>query len=346
MAVQVQHRRGTATANASFIGAVGELIWLTDEKRWVGHDGSTVGGVKMARFDEISEDTYREVGNANVTVQLTDGRIAVNASLTAARTVALPAADDVPAGKTYRISDKAGGINGSNILNLTRSGSDTINGDVGPVALSAARGAWEITSDGVSNWSVVSVISDGDKGDVTVSGAGAAWTVDAGAITDTKLRNSGALSVIGRAANSTGVPADIAAGTDGHVLRRSGASLGFGQLAAGAFANNTVPVAAINNSELTVFARTLLDDTDAAAARGTLSVPALPQTGAGAGQFVTISANNSYSVPAGGTWAYAFIVISSSTNLPQSCFSGVVSGGSSVFTGSGQAAFGWALRIA
>lgn len=154
MAIQVQHRRGTAEANASFIGSVGELIWLIDEKRWVGHDGSTVGGIKMARQDEISEDTYREVGNANVTVQLTDGRIALNASLTAARTVMLPAANAVPGGKTYRFVDKVGGINGANVLNLTRSGSDTINGAPGPLVLSTPRGSWEITSDGVSNWTV------------------------------------------------------------------------------------------------------------------------------------------------------------------------------------------------
>ena len=49
-------------------------------------------------------------------------------------------------------------------------------------------------------------------------------------ITDTKLRNSAALSVIGRSANSTGDPADIAAGTDNQVLRRSGTSLGFGAI--------------------------------------------------------------------------------------------------------------------
>lgn len=49
-------------------------------------------------------------------------------------------------------------------------------------------------------------------------------------ITDAKLRNSAALSVIGRSANSTGDPADIAAGTDNQVLRRSGTSLGFGAI--------------------------------------------------------------------------------------------------------------------
>jgi hypothetical protein len=51
------------------------------------------------------------------------------------------------------------------------------------------------------------------------------------AVTDAKLRDSAALSVIGRSANTTGDPADIAAGTDHQVLRRSGSALGFGAVA-------------------------------------------------------------------------------------------------------------------
>ncbi len=50
------------------------------------------------------------------------------------------------------------------------------------------------------------------------------------AVGNTKFRQSAGLSVVGRSANSTGDVADITAGTDGHVLRRSGTVLGFGQL--------------------------------------------------------------------------------------------------------------------
>jgi len=49
-------------------------------------------------------------------------------------------------------------------------------------------------------------------------------------ITNAKLRDSAALSVIGRSANSTGDPGDIAASSDGDVLRRSGTTLGFGAI--------------------------------------------------------------------------------------------------------------------
>jgi hypothetical protein len=64
------------------------------------------------------------------------------------------------------------------------------------------------------------------------------------AVTNEKLRDSGALSVIGRSANSTGNPADIVAGTNHQVLRRDGSSLGFGavDLSSNQAVTGTLPV--------------------------------------------------------------------------------------------------------
>lgn len=73
-------------------------------------------------------------------------------------------------------------------------------------------------------------------------------------VTFAKIENGAALSVLGRSANSSGVMGNIAAGTDGHVLRRSGTTLGFGTLAAGAFGSNTIPLTAIQDQA----ARTVL----------------------------------------------------------------------------------------
>jgi len=71
-------------------------------------------------------------------------------------------------------------------------------------------------------------LSDGDHGDIVVSGS--VLTVDAAAISNAKMRDSAANSVMGRSAASIGSPADIVAGTDGFVLRLSGGVVAFGQL--------------------------------------------------------------------------------------------------------------------
>lgn len=69
-------------------------------------------------------------------------------------------------------------------------------------------------------------ITGGNSADVVLRG-----NATFGTVSDAAIRDSVALSVIGRSANSTGDVADIAAGTDGHVLRRSGTTLGFGTVA-------------------------------------------------------------------------------------------------------------------
>lgn len=52
--------------------------------------------------------------------------------------------------------------------------------------------------------------------------------IDDAAVTYAKIQNLDALSVLGRSANTAGVSASIAAGSDHQVLRRSGTAIGFG----------------------------------------------------------------------------------------------------------------------
>jgi len=93
-----------------------------------------------------------------------------------------------------------------------------------------------------------SSVADADYGDITVSSNGATWTIDNNTVSDAKLRDSAALSVIGRSANSTGDPADIATSADGDVLRRSGTTLGFGAIATAGITNDAVTDAKLRNS--------------------------------------------------------------------------------------------------
>jgi hypothetical protein len=70
-------------------------------------------------------------------------------------------------------------------------------------------------------------------------------------LTSTSLEAVTGLSVVGRAANTTGQSADITAGSDAYVLRRSGSSIGFGQVATDGLADDAVTAAKIADNAVT-----------------------------------------------------------------------------------------------
>lgn len=89
-------------------------------------------------------------------------------------------------------------------------------------------------------------LGDADYGDIVVSSSGTVMTIDTNVVTDSKIRQSAGLSVIGRSANSTGNVADIT-GTSDQVLRVSGTTLGFGQIATAGITDAAVTYAKIQN---------------------------------------------------------------------------------------------------
>ena len=64
MSRQIQIRRGTAAEHATFTGAVGEITMDTTNKTIRVHDGTTVGGVPLAKQSEIPE-----IANADYVVE-------------------------------------------------------------------------------------------------------------------------------------------------------------------------------------------------------------------------------------------------------------------------------------
>lgn len=99
MSDQVQHRRGTTTAHATFTGVEGEVTVDTTKKTAVIHDGATAGGFPLALESHAHTGTYQPV-DADLTAiaaLTTAGLVERTGAGTAAiRTIGVAASADVP----------------------------------------------------------------------------------------------------------------------------------------------------------------------------------------------------------------------------------------------------------
>lgn len=73
MTTQVQFRRGTTSAHSSFTGAVGEVTVDTDLKTLKVHDGSTTGGVRIAKYSDIAAHTHTFSDESSTSLTVTPG---------------------------------------------------------------------------------------------------------------------------------------------------------------------------------------------------------------------------------------------------------------------------------
>lgn len=139
----------------------------------------------------------------------------------------------------------------------------------------------------------------GLTGDVTASGPGSvAAAIANNAVTDGKLRDSAALTVIGRSVNSGGDPADIAASVDGQVLRRSGTSLGFGLLAdVNVDASAAIAQSKVANLTSDLSARTLAATTITVAGTANQITSSAGAQDLSANRTWTLSIPNSFTLP-------------------------------------------------
>lgn len=155
--------------------------------------------------------------SAKGTVELaTDGEVAANV---------------VVQGNDSRLSDDR--IPLPHIHDASDIGTGTLDPSVLPLATALAYGAIKLAGD--------------------LSGTAASPALGTNVVSNAKLRQSAALTVVGNATNSTSNVADIAAGTSGHVLRRNGVTLGFGTLLAASF-----PAGIVDNTIIaTMAARTV-----------------------------------------------------------------------------------------
>lgn len=143
---------------------------------------------------------------------------------------AIPAATQTP-GTTYEMTLADGTITTGGVVTLTD-----------------RRGYLNIATEVIGTM-LASSVADG----TTLELASSAIRIKDNGVSDAKLRDSTALSVIGRGANTSGDPGDIIAGTHGYVLMRSGTTLGFGQVLTAGIAPS-----AVDNSKI---AANSVDDT-------------------------------------------------------------------------------------
>ena len=155
-------KRGSANAVASYTGPMGELVVDVDNKLLYMQDGVTEGGILVGRGVDntdslISTIAYQrtDVADEDYSAQSTDQNVAF-ISISAARTISLPAASDYARGMTLTIFDESGNCSYTNTISVVAGSGDTIDGVASAKILSSC-GYISLTSNGTNKWTIVGI---------------------------------------------------------------------------------------------------------------------------------------------------------------------------------------------
>lgn len=126
----------------AYIGAPGEPIF--DGERLRMQDGVTPGGIPLARAGR------KAVADANYLATGSDSYVGIT-SLTAARTISLPAASSYAPGQTLYVADESGACAANLPITVSAAGSDTIAGQPS-VTMGSAYQKLAFHSNGSNLW--------------------------------------------------------------------------------------------------------------------------------------------------------------------------------------------------
>jgi hypothetical protein len=134
----------------------GALPSLSGNMILIGNPNQTLVQIGPYRIG-TSTGPVQKSADQNVDLTTSKNGTVIFTSITAARTVQLPAANSVPAGYKVLVSDASGSSSGVNTITILRAGADTINAGTS-TAVNSAYGCREVQSDGVSKWTVTGSI--------------------------------------------------------------------------------------------------------------------------------------------------------------------------------------------
>jgi len=112
--------------------------------------GADENGILPTRVERRIMKVGRSPQAGNYTIVAADPLYIGVTSTAAPRTITLPAASAVTAGRTYVVKDESGAA-GTNNITVARAGADTIDGATSKV-INTNYGSVMLYSDGVSKW--------------------------------------------------------------------------------------------------------------------------------------------------------------------------------------------------
>lgn len=161
---------------------------------------------------------------------------------------------DITAAADFNVLRRSGTSIGFGAIDISQAGAVTGDLAFANLAQGTARSVLGVAGNATADFASIQGTTDQVlRVDTAGTGLGFGTVATGGitnnAVTDAKLRQGGALTVIGRSANTTGNVADIAAtAASGAVLRESGSAIGFGTIATAGIGNSQVTYAKIQNA--------------------------------------------------------------------------------------------------